>query len=375
MQAQEQRVQGRDLRPVRLFRPCRLRVKGGDCRLQRVESRASAAQRALREPLSLGDLAAIPERAVLLLEGHDLALRVEARGAPRVVQEHEGEEAVHLARVGKQLAQEPSQPDRLAAQIAPHEGVSRGGGVALVEDEIDDAQDPGQALGQAVDARHLVGDAGGADLSFRAHQPLGHRDRRDEERARDLLHGKAAECLQRQRHLGFEGERGVTAGEDEAHDVVGEGLLGEIVRGNRRLAEGGDLRPLRREGLLAPQPVDRLVAPRGDQPRERVPGDARLRPLLQGRRECLLQRILGEIEVAEEPDQGRERARTLLAVEGLEFHDAVRQSKPPDGVGCWRRYSGGGVGRIGRTSIEPVRAPGMPAASVMASSRSFASTM
>ena len=38
------------------------------------------------------------------------------------------------------------------------------------------------------------------------------------------------------------------------------------------------------------------------------------------------------------------------------------------------RHSGGGVGMMGRTSIEPVRTAGMPAASLMASSRSLAST-
>jgi hypothetical protein len=47
---------------------------------------------------------------------------------------------------------------------------------------------------------------------------------------------------------------------------------------------------------------------------------SRLGPLLDRRREGFLQHVLGEVEVAQEPDEGGEGARTLLAVQRLEIH-------------------------------------------------------
>ena len=77
------------------------------------------------------------------------------------------------------------------------------------------------------------------------------------------------------------------------------------------------------------------------------------RPALGGDRERLLRGFLGEVEVAEEADQGREHAAPLVA-EGL-LED---------------RYHS----MIGRTSIAPPsRAAGICAASSIAASRSSAS--
>ena len=48
---------------------------------------------------------------------------------------------------------------------------------------------------------------------------------------------------------------------------------------------------------MAPKPARR------DQPGARVPRDAGTGPLLDRGRECVVQRLLGEIEIAEEADQ------------------------------------------------------------------------
>ena len=63
---------------------------------------------------------------------------------------------------------------------------------------------------------------GVGDLSLRPHEPLRHRRRRDEERARDLLGLEADERAKRERDLRLERERRVAAGEDEAKAVVGD---------------------------------------------------------------------------------------------------------------------------------------------------------
>ena len=86
--------------------------------------------------------------------------------------------------------------------------------VALVEDEVDDGEHAVQAVGHLGVDRHLVRDVRGGDLALGAHEALGHRGLGDEEGARDLRRGQAAEGAQRQRDAGVHRQRGVTAGED-----------------------------------------------------------------------------------------------------------------------------------------------------------------
>jgi hypothetical protein len=85
---------------------------------------------------------------------------------------------------------------------------------------------------------------------------------RNDERARDLLRRQAADEAQRQRDLRVGGEGRVAAREDQLEAVVGDRSL-LVVRKLRRPRE--QLR-LPRERLLAPDPVDRAVSRRGDDP-------------------------------------------------------------------------------------------------------------
>ena len=73
MEPQQQRVQRGDLRPVGVLRARGLRVQRGDGGLERVEAGAAAAQRLLGQGLAFRDLGAVPARAVLVLQGDDLA--------------------------------------------------------------------------------------------------------------------------------------------------------------------------------------------------------------------------------------------------------------------------------------------------------------
>jgi hypothetical protein len=52
-----------------------------------------------------------------------------------------------------------------------------------------------------------------------------------------------------------------------------------------------------------PKPVDRLAPGGRGKPRARRSGQAVLRPSLKGGRERVLKRILGELKIAEDPDQ------------------------------------------------------------------------
>ena len=75
---------------------------------------------------------------------------------------------------------------------------------------------------------HGVRNAGVADLALGAHQALGHRRRRHQKRARDLVGLQAAQRAQRQRDLRLERKRRMAAGEDQAQAIVGD-LVGVVV--------------------------------------------------------------------------------------------------------------------------------------------------
>ena len=119
----------------------------------------------------------------------------------------------------------------------------------------------------------------------------------------------------------------------EAHEVVRERLVRELRRRRGLLGEVRDLAPLRaarpfsrrRWSIALCRAVETSHA-RGFR------GTPSARPLLERGGEGLLQRVLGEVEVAQQPDEGGEGARALLAVEGLEVHGAARQSNPPGGA-------------------------------------------
>ena len=64
---------------------------------------------------------------------------------------------------------------------------------------------------------------------------------------------------------------------------------------------------------VAADAVDRLVAPDIDQPGARICGQIAFRPPLQRHGKGILQRVFGEIEIADEADQGGQRPARLVA--------------------------------------------------------------
>ena len=184
------------------------------------------------------------------------------------------------------------------------------GRVPLVEDQVDDGQHVGEPVGQFRVARHPVRDAGGPDLALGPDQALGNRRLRHEERARDLGGLEPGDQPQREGQLGLGGQRRVAAGEDQPEAVVlhRSHLLGGFGAGLHANRLGLPAEP----GRLAAQPVERLVAGRGDDPAARVGRYAGGRPALGRDGEGLLDRLLGEVDVAEEADQGGHRASRAL---------------------------------------------------------------
>ena len=115
-------------------------VERRDRRLDLVRPGPAHPQRAIQERLALVDLGAVPAAAVLVLEEHELAVRPGPRVAPRVVQEHQREQAERLGLVGHELGEDARQPDRLGRELAPDERLAGRRAVALVEDQVEDPQ-------------------------------------------------------------------------------------------------------------------------------------------------------------------------------------------------------------------------------------------
>ena len=296
------------------------------------------------------------------------------RIAPCVVEQHECQQPGRLGLIGEQRDHGPCQPDRLGAQLPADQGIAGRRRVALVVDEVQDLEDAVEALRQQVERRHAVGDAGVADLALGPDEPLGERRLRDQEGPRDLRCREAAERPERQGDATVHRQRRMAAREDQPESVVGDGHL--VVRHVRAAASGLDRGKVRLDGGLArelvrlvPEPpaaaqsIDRPVACGRRDPGARVVRYAAGRPHLERRDERLLDGLLGEIEVAEDANERRDRPARFLAeqaVDDLAGGGRRRQSATTASAGaCDDALL---KSQTGRTSIEPYFAPGIIAA-------------
>ena len=107
----------------------------------------------------------------------------------------------------------------------------------------------------------------------------------------------------------------MAAGEDQLQALVGERRLLQLVLHGLRDVEQARLRG---ERTVAPDAVDRTMARRGHQPGARIGGGAVAGPALGGGRERLLRGFLGEVEIAEEADQGGDDSPPLVAEDLLD---------------------------------------------------------
>lgn len=208
---------------------------------------------------AVDDLGGVQERVVLLGEQHEITV-AEPSLAPGVEQLHEREETVHLRLVRHELGEGPSELDRLDRQRAA-------AAVALVEDQVDDREHCAEPVGRQVVGRHPERDPGRLDFALRPNQPLSQRRFGDQERARDLVGRQPAECPQRECHLRIDGERRMTAGEDELQAFLRKGRRAHaVLRGLGRL----ELTEIRRERAIPAAATDGPVARRRHEPTTRI---------------------------------------------------------------------------------------------------------
>ena len=107
----------------------------------------------------------------------------------------------------------------------------------------------------------------------------------------------------------------MAAGEDQAEPLVTysqQAVCAEVRHGRHHLGLSSELAELLPAEPGAPQPVDRAVAGRSQQPRNRIVRH-RVAPLAQSERARVLQRILGELEITKYADQRGEHPVTVFA--------------------------------------------------------------
>lgn len=254
----------------------------------------------------------------------------------------------------------------MIAEPRAHQHAAGGGGVALVEHQVHDQKHAAETLVERIAGGDLVRNAGVADLLFRTDEPLSHGRYRHEKRARHLFGLEPGDRAQGQREPGFERERRVTAGEDQAEHVVFDSDLGRSIIAAQFLEPGNLVGALSSQRAFA-ELVDRLVAGGPHQPRARRIGDAVARPLNERRFERGLQGILGEIHVSQGAHQAREHPPVVSAKAVSDFALDAHPGRVRFGCDYMSKIM------IGRTSIVPVVADGIFAAIAVASSRFSAS--
>ena len=199
-------------------------------------------------------------------------LRVDARGAARVVQQHQRQQAARPRRSSGMQAR--SRRPRRIASLHSSPRISRSprrGGVALVEDQVDDREHGREAVGQLIVGRHAVGDAGRRrSCAWRATSRcaiVGSATRN----ARAISPSSGPPSERRvSATRAFERERRVAACEDQPQAVVADRrLLGSVLVGARGVEPARSSAERARalgERAVAPQPVDRPAARGGSDP-------------------------------------------------------------------------------------------------------------
>ena len=144
----EQLVEGEDLGPVGVLRARRLGVHGGDRRLQLVGPDRARASASVTSAAPSAIASPRPQRAVLLGQRDQRAVGAGPGRAARVGEQHQREQPRDLAVVGEQGEHGPREADRLAREVGALEVGPGGGGVALVEDQVEHVQHDPQAVGE-----------------------------------------------------------------------------------------------------------------------------------------------------------------------------------------------------------------------------------
>jgi hypothetical protein len=221
-----------------------------------------------------------------LIEEEDwFAGRADAGSGAGGLDLHEGGQAVDFGFLRGEFGEDAAEAEGVFAEGGADEVVSGGGAVALVEDEVDDFEDGGEAGGELGAARDFEGDVFFGEGAFGADDALSDGGFGGEEGAGDFSGGEAAEETEGEGGAGLGGEDGVTGDEDEAEKVVTDGVVESGVEVRRGLFECGEVACqvfvfTLGDGVAAEE-IDGAAFGGGGEPCSGIIGDARLRPLFE----------------------------------------------------------------------------------------------
>src|ERR1700689_3313670 len=128
----------------------------------------------------------IPLGAVLIEEQDWFAGGGDAGAGAGGLDLHEGDQAMDFRFGGSEFGEDAAEAERVFAERGAHEVVAGGGGVALVEDEVDHLKDGRKARGELSAAGNLEGDVLVGEGAFGADNTLGDGGFGGEEGAGDL---------------------------------------------------------------------------------------------------------------------------------------------------------------------------------------------
>ena len=118
----------------------RLVVERGDRRLDLIGPDLAGSKGLLEQCGSFVDGGAVPQRAILLGHWDDGAVGGHPGRAPSVGEQHQGEQAGRLGIAWELPTDHAGESDRLLGQLDPVGSGAGGGGVSLVEDEVERVQ-------------------------------------------------------------------------------------------------------------------------------------------------------------------------------------------------------------------------------------------
>jgi hypothetical protein len=219
------------------------------------------------------------------------------------------------------IAQYAREPDRLFGKSYGALITTRGFFPAAAVRRIDRIQHRFQAFRNLVCGRNLESNSRPSNLGFDAHKPLAHRLWRNQEGPADRDRIESQHGLQHERCMHVRIDGGMRTDEQQLETFVGQrvgdrGLI-ELVRQN---FQGG-------RAVLSylemPRVIQQTIACGGQEPRRRILRNSITRPGVQGREQCVGERVFRSRQVAR--THRKQRHETPVRLTRCRLDGAVRQ--------------------------------------------------
>jgi hypothetical protein len=239
----------------------------------------------------------VPVSPVLFEQKDGFPSGADAGSRARGLDFHEGYEAVDLGFVGSEFGEDAAEAESVFAEGGAHEVITGGGGITLVEDEVNDFEDRGEAGGELGAAGDFEGNVFVGEGAFGADDALGNSGFGGEKGTGDLVCGEATEETEGKGGAGLGGENRVAGDEDEAEEIVADSVVESGAEVGHGLFESfqlaGDLFVFALGNCVAAEEIDGATFGSCGEPRGRVIRNAGVWPLFQSSDERLLREVFG----------------------------------------------------------------------------------